>query len=73
MSNILVRDLPEAVVAEIDAQAARVGISRVEYVRRQLVREARRVARSVSAADLQRSDQLLGDLLDEDLMEQAWR
>ena len=73
MSDILVRGLPDSVLAEIDAQAARVGISRAEYVRRQLVREAQRITRSVSVADLQRSDRLLKDLLDEELMEQAWR
>lgn len=73
MSDILVRDLPDSVVAEIDAQAARLGISRVEYVRRQLVREAQRVKRSVTVADLQRSGRMLGDLLDDELMERAWR
>jgi hypothetical protein len=73
MSNILIRDLPESVLAQIDAQAARLGISRVEYVRRQLIREAQRTASSVTAADLERSGRLLADLLDEDVMRQAWR
>jgi DNA-binding CsgD family transcriptional regulator len=73
MSNILIRDLPDSVLAQIDAQAARLGISRVEYVRRQLIREAQRTASSVTAADLERSGRLLADLLDEDVMRQAWR
>lgn len=73
MSDILVRDLPESVVAEIDAQAARLGLSRAEYVRRQLIREARRTSRKVSSNDLRKSDQLLANLLDQELMKQAWK
>lgn len=72
MTNILVRDVPESVIAEIDAQAARLGLSRAEYVRRQLVREAERVKRPVTVDDLRRSDELLSGLLDEELMKQAW-
>lgn len=73
MPNILIRDLPQSVLAQIDAEAARLGISRVEHVRRQLIREAQRMASGVSAADLERSGRLLTDLLDEDVMRQAWR
>ncbi|MGK2854819.1 MAG: type II toxin-antitoxin system VapB family antitoxin [Microbacteriaceae bacterium] len=73
MSDILVRDVPEDVIAEIDSQAARNGISRAEYVRRHLVREAKRVRRPVTAAELARTGELLGDLLDDELMDRAWR
>ncbi len=72
MTDILIRDVPEAVVAEIDAQAARLGISRVEYVRRQLLKESQRVTRTVTVEDLRRSDELMSDLLDEELMKRAW-
>ena len=73
MPNILIRDLPQSVLTQIDGEADRLGISRVEYVRRQLIREAQRTVSAVSAADLERSGRLLADLLDEDLMGQAWR
>lgn len=73
MADILVRDVPETVIAELDAQAAVLGISRVEYVRRQLVGEAQRIKRTVTVADLKKSAGLFSDLLDEDLMERAWR
>ncbi len=72
MTDILIRDVPEEVVAEIDAQASRLGISRVEFVRRQLVKEAQRVKRPISVEDLKRSDDLLSGLRDEELMRQAW-
>ena len=34
--DILIRDLPDHVVAAIDANAQRLGLSRNEYLRRQL-------------------------------------
>jgi hypothetical protein len=73
MTDILIRDVPESVVAEIDAHASALGISRVEFVRRQLLREALRVQRPVTWDDLRDSSKRLADLLDDDLMDQAWR
>ena len=73
MPDMLVRDLPDAVIIEIDAQAARLGVSRAEYVRRQLVSESQRVKRAVTVSDLERSDGALAGLLDDELMKRAWR
>ncbi len=73
MADILIRNLPDAVVADIDAAASKLGISRVEYVRRQLIQEARRMSQSVSADDLRASDDRLSALLDDELMGRAWR
>lgn len=73
MADILIRNLPDSVVSDIDALAAELGISRVEFVRRQLIREARRMSQPVSVDDLKKSDALLGGLLDKELMERAWR
>jgi hypothetical protein len=73
MTDILIRNVPDSVVAEIDAQASALGISRVEFVRRQLLREAMRVQRPVTWDDLRNSDKRFLDLLDDDLMNQAWR
>ena len=36
MADVLVRDVPEEVLAGVDAHAARLGLSRVEYIRRRL-------------------------------------
>ena len=73
MTDILIRNVPDSVVAEIDAQASALGLSRVEFVRRQLLREAMRVQRPVTWDDLRNSDKRFLDLLDDDLMNQAWR
>ncbi|QJU53597.1 antitoxin [Herbiconiux sp. KACC 21604] len=73
MSDLLIRDVPDDVVADIDAQAAVLGLSRAEYVRRQLISEARRVKSTVTVDDLVRSEKLFSGLLDDDLMNDAWR
>ena len=39
MTDILIRNIPDDVLAAIDARAKRVGLSRTEYLRRTLERE----------------------------------
>ena len=39
MSDILIRDVPDDVLAAIDAKAHSAGLSRTEYLRRTLARE----------------------------------
>lgn len=73
MSDVLIRDVPEDVLAALDAQAARLGLSRNEYVRRELGVVAQRSASSVTADNLQRFGQLFADLADPEVMTQAWR
>ena len=34
VADVLIRAVPEAVLAGVDAHAARLGLSRVEYIRR---------------------------------------
>ena len=52
MAEVLIRDVPEAVLAGIDAHAARLGLSRVEYIRRRLASDAASSSTSVSVDDL---------------------
>lgn len=73
MSNVLIRDVPEAVIAAIDARARRLGLSRSEYIRRQLSQDARRSTSAVSADALQRFGRTFSDLADPEVMAQAWR
>ena len=73
MSDMLIRDVPENVLAAIDANAARLGLSRSEYVRRELTRVAQRSASSVTTDDLQRFARTFCDLADADVMDQAWK
>lgn len=72
MPDILIRDFPADDLARIDEQARRVGLSRTEYLRRQLSREARRPERSVTVADLQSLSVTLTDLADAAVMRDAW-
>lgn len=74
MTDILIRDVPDDVVAAIDAKAARVGLSRAEYLRRALERERTPApdAEVVTASDLQRFADLASDLDDPDVMSGAW-
>jgi plasmid stability protein len=72
MSDVLIRDVPDDVLAAIDAQAARLGLSRNEYVRRQLRSVAQRSESGVATKDLQSFTRMFSDLTDPDVMGQAW-
>ncbi|HLK00333.1 MAG TPA: ribbon-helix-helix protein, CopG family [Streptosporangiaceae bacterium] len=72
MTDMLIRDVPDEVIAIVDAHAARLGISRSEYVRRRLAQDAAGASK-VSVADLQRFAEDFSDLADPDVMTQAWR
>lgn len=72
MSDVLIRDIPDEVLIAIDARAAKLGISRVEYVRRRLAQDAAMSPVSVTAADLQRFGEAFADLSDSEVMSGAW-
>lgn len=73
MSDVLIRDIPDDVLAGIDAHAEQLGLSRVEYIRRRLAQDARAARIPVCRDDLQRFGAAVTGLADEDLMRQAWR
>jgi len=73
MSDVLIRDIPEDVLSAIDANAARLGLSRNEYLRRELSRVVQRTAPGVTADDLQRFASTFSDLTDPEVMTPAWR
>lgn len=72
MADILIRDLPDDVVAAIDAKARRVGLSRAEYIRRTLTRERGSGDRATSVEDLRFFAEAFGDLADPDVLRDAW-
>jgi hypothetical protein len=72
MTNVLIRDVPEEVLAAIDANARRMGLSRVEYLRRALERERAVVGQRVAVTDLARLGETFQDLSDPDVMRRAW-
>ena len=73
MSDVLVRDVPDDVLAAIDANAKRLGISRSEYLRRVLAKAASTRATAVTVADLVAFEEQFADLGDAEVMRQAWQ
>jgi len=72
VADILIRDVPEDVLAAIDAKARRTGLSRTEYIRRTLTRERNDTTPDVSVEDLREFAQTFSDLDDPDVMRRAW-
>lgn len=73
MPNLLIRDVPEHVLAAVDAHAARLGLSRAEYVRRRLAADAALPGTAVSVEDLQLFNDQFADLGNEAVMDAAWQ
>ncbi len=72
MPDILIRDVPADVVAALDANARRAGLSRSEYLRRQVLRDAATPVTPCTQADLERSAAVFADLDDPEIMRRAW-
>lgn len=72
MPDLLIRNFPAEDLALLDAHAARLGVSRTAFLRRQLHQEARRTAITVTAADLSRFSAAAADLADDAVMSDAW-
>ena len=72
MTDILIRNVPDEIVAAIAANAKRAGLSRSEYLRRTLGRERRVFADEVTAESLVRFCETFADLDDTDVMRAAW-
>jgi plasmid stability protein len=72
MTDLLIRDIPDDVVAAIDINASRLGLSRSEYLRRTLTQAAHKPD-VVTVEDLTRFESTFANLADDDLMRQAWQ
>ena len=73
MTDILIRDVPEDVIAAIDTKARGLGLSRTEYLRRTLARERAGSPAEVSVADLAAFADTFADLADPEVIDRAWR
>ena len=65
--------MPEEVLAGVDAHAARLGLSRVEHIRRRHAADAATTGDAVSAADLRSFADLAVNLVDPQVMGAAWQ
>ena len=70
--DVLIRNFSAEDLALLDQLAASLGISRTEYLRRRLQQEARRAVTTVTAASLMTLSQTITDLVDDDVMTDAW-
>lgn len=72
MPDLLIRDVPEDVVAALDARAKKLGLSRTEYLRREMGRTASATEEPVTVETLRRFSETFADLGDPDVMRGAW-
>jgi len=72
MADLLIRNVDKDVLDRIDVIAGGLGLSRNEYLRREVTRIALAGSRTATREDLKSSLELLADLADEKVMGQAW-
>ncbi|MGQ0574655.1 MAG: type II toxin-antitoxin system VapB family antitoxin [Pseudonocardia sp.] len=72
MPDILIRDVPADVLAAVDANAERLGLSRSEFLRRQIAQVAARRPQRCTVEDLRRTAEVFADLDDPEIMRKAW-
>ena len=70
MTDILIRDVPDEVVAALDTNARRAGLTRAEFLRRVL---ADQQGPAVTREQLNRFAERTADLADPKVMAAAWR
>jgi plasmid stability protein len=71
VTDILVRDVPDDVIAALDARAAKLGLSRAEFLRRRLAQEATPIE-SLTMDDFVMFSDTFADLGDPEVMKGAW-
>jgi negative regulator of replication initiation len=73
MPDVLIRDVPDDILAAIESHAAKLGLSRNEYLRRLLAQDALRTSTPVTMKDLRWFAGTFSDLTDPEVMQQAWQ
>jgi len=72
VTDILIRNVPDEVIAAVDANAKQAELSRAEYLRRLLEREDSR-APEVTVEDFRRLAETCADARDPEFIASAWR
>ena len=72
MTDILIRDVPDDVLAAIEANARQAGLSRAEYLRRTLERERTGTAGDITVESLRHFGETFADLAERGVMRSAW-
>jgi hypothetical protein len=72
VTDVLIRDVPDDVLAAIDVKASKAGLSRSEYLRRTLAREGDTSTAEVTVDSLARFGETFADLANDDVLNDAW-
>ena len=72
MPDILIRDVPENVIALLEQRARHLGLSRTEFLRRMLARESVDRTAHGTVDDWRAFAERHADLGDPEVMQQAW-
>ena len=72
MSDVLIRDVPDDVLAALDLLSTRLGLSRTEYIRQRLAQDAQSARITVSTSDWHRFADSYRNLGDTSVMDRAW-
>lgn len=72
MTDVLIRGVPDEVIMALDNRAARLGLSRSEYLRRRLAQELSGDGLQVTVGDLSVFAEVFSDLTDPTVMKGAW-
>lgn len=72
VADVLIRNVPPDDLRRLDEQARRLGLSRADFLRRQLHQQAATTVLRVSLEDLQEVADILSDLSDPKVMDEAW-
>lgn len=72
MTDVLIRGVPDDVVSAIETKAKRLGLSRTEYLRRQMLRVASTSDEPVTVESFRQFAQTFADLADPKVMRGAW-
>jgi hypothetical protein len=73
VADVLMRGVSAEVLRRIDEQAESQGLSRNQFLVNLLNTDFALPVHPVTASDLERASEACADLLDDDLMAQAWR
>lgn len=72
MTDVVIEDVPDPALAVIDERAEWLGLSRSEYLRRALLRDAAPLSHEITREDLIRFSERFADLADPAVMREAW-
>ena len=72
MTDVLVSNLSDEVIAKIDENTQRLGLTRSEYLQHEISRKTLHRDRKLTPDDVRRFSALIQDLKDPEVLRKAW-